>query len=91
MTACRAADVTYNTASFPSLISTLTAVLKPSAPTVRSPSLLLAYKERDPAERALWELLEAEGISMEKVEEIVGADAEGAVEIWVGKASDVRS
>ena len=80
--------MTYNTASFPSLVSTLTALLKPPSAELIRPSLLLAYKERDPGERELWELLDAEGISIEKVEEIAGAEAEGQVEIWVGKASE---
>lgn len=80
-----AADVTYNTASFPALINTLSALLNPS--TGPAPFLLLAYKERDPSERELWHMAETRGIWWEMVDVIKGHEAEGAgagaTEIWV--------
>lgn len=48
--------------------------------------LLLAYKQRDLAERDLWGLLEREGIVLEKVDEIRGSGEDGFVEIWTGRA-----
>lgn len=80
-----AADVTYNTASFPCLHSTLVNLLKPASGD--RPPLILAYKQRDIAERELWGLLGNSGISMDKVDEIQGSEEEGVVEIWVGKAT----
>lgn len=80
-----AADVTYNTASFPALVQTLTALLKPSHQAHRPP-LLLAYKQRDEAERDLWDMLRERGIVLDKVDEIQGAEEEGQVEIWFGQA-----
>ncbi|KAL7419734.1 hypothetical protein Q5752_005650 [Cryptotrichosporon argae] len=79
-----AADVTYNTASFPALVSTLDGLLTPHKGK-RPPRLLLAYKQRDAAERDLWGLLEAKGIRMELVDTVGGAGDEGPVEIWVGE------
>lgn len=75
-----AADVTYNTASFPSLLKTLTSLLSHA----RAPKLLLAYKERDPGERELWGLLEQRGVMLELVGKIRGAEEDGQVEIYVG-------
>lgn len=79
-----AADVTYNTASFPSLLKTLTSLLRPDDGP--RPPLLLAYKQRDLAERDLWKMLESEGIELRHVDTISGAEEEGEVEIWLGKA-----
>jgi len=79
-----AADVTYNTASFPSLLSTLTSLLKPE--NGKRPDFLLAYKQRDAAERDLWGLLDAKGIKLELIDTVQGCSAEGAVEIWMGHA-----
>lgn len=79
-----AADVTYNTASFPPLLSTLTSLLKPDSG--ERPSFLLAYKQRDAAERELWGLLDAAGIELEQVDTIQGSEADGAVEIWIGRS-----
>ncbi|EDQ98329.1 uncharacterized protein LACBIDRAFT_303943 [Laccaria bicolor S238N-H82] len=74
------ADVTYNTASFPSLIRTLDKLLrlgsKPSA-------ILLGYKERDAAERTLWDMAAEIGVEFEKVGERAGAGG-APVEIWIG-------
>ncbi|KZW01337.1 hypothetical protein EXIGLDRAFT_830080 [Exidia glandulosa HHB12029] len=71
------ADVTYNTAAFPSLISTL----KRLAP----PLVLMGYKERDLAERDLWRMLEESQLRMKlvRVEDVRGAGG-APVEVWVG-------
>lgn len=58
--------------------------MKPS--TGERPPLLLAYKQREEAERELWGLLQDHGIKLELVDKISGAEEEGAVEIWVGQA-----
>ncbi|ORY29539.1 hypothetical protein BCR39DRAFT_467467 [Naematelia encephala] len=79
-----AADVTYNTASFPSLLSTLTALLLPQGD--ERPYFLLAYKQRDAAERELWGMLDDKGIKVDLVALVQGAEEEGEVEIWVGRA-----
>ena len=81
----RAADVTYNTASFGSLLKTLTVLLKPKGQASRV-NLILAYKEREPAERELWDMLLKAGVRMDKVAEVPGAEEEGTVEIWLGQA-----
>lgn len=86
---CSSADVTYNTASFPSLVRTLTALLRPASPDEKQPMLLLAYKQRDPGERELWKMLEDVGIVMRLADTIEGADGgEGAVEIWLGSCEE---
>jgi hypothetical protein len=79
-----AADVTYNTASFPALVSTLTSLLKPERG--ERPEFLLAYKQRDAAERDLWGLLDAQGIKLERIDTIQGSSADGAVELWLARA-----
>lgn len=75
------ADVTYNTASFPSLVRTISSLvqLNPSKP----PVIVLGYKERDPAERTLWDMAKEIGVVFERVGERKGAGGQ-AVEIWVG-------
>ncbi|KAI0057207.1 hypothetical protein BV25DRAFT_1920310 [Artomyces pyxidatus] len=79
------ADVTYNTSSFPSLLRTLSSILALSSS--RHPLVLLAYKERDPAERELWDLLAREtGIILERVGSQAGAGGQ-EVEIWMGRRS----
>lgn len=81
-----AADVTYNTASFPSLVSTLVSLLRPDAQG-NTPMLLLAYKERDPSERELWDMARARGLTLELVDVITGHEEQGmagATEIWIG-------
>lgn len=83
----RAADVTYNTSAFPSLLSTLTSLLHPSAGLSNRPLLVLAYKERDPAERELWDMLKKRGIDMVMVDEIKGAEDYGLTEIWIGRSN----
>lgn len=84
------ADVTYNTSSFPSLVRTLSNLLSLSPtdaiPASRDlPLVLLAYKQRDPAERSLWETVEKEtGVKLVKVGKEGGAGGE-EVEIWIGE------
>lgn len=82
------ADVTYNTASFPVLISTLSRLVKfsQSKRADRHPSILLGYKERDAAERTLWDMVRDVGIDLEQVAVVSGADG-AAIEIWVGGAT----
>ena len=84
MTQTSAADVTYNTASFRSLVETLSSLLNPPRPTFPDRMLLLAYKQRDPAERDLWGMLDEKGITMRLVDEVRGSEEDGKVEIWVG-------
>lgn len=71
------ADVTYNTAAFPALLATLE--------RLRPPLLVLGYKERDVAERELWDMLRASEMKMilERVGNVAGAGGV-PVEIWVG-------
>ncbi|WWC97053.1 hypothetical protein V866_003930 [Kwoniella sp. B9012] len=79
-----AADVTYNTSAFPSLLQTLISLLTPSSD--RIPILVLAYKQRDPSERDLWKMLNDNGIKMTLVDKVVGAEVDqGETEIWIGR------
>ncbi|TFY50616.1 hypothetical protein EVG20_g11420, partial [Dentipellis fragilis] len=93
------ADVTYNTASFPALVQTIKALIALSLPlpsdpedagdthTHKRPLVLLAYKQRDPAERELWDMLEKEAsVQLEQVGAVAGAGGD-AVEIWIGRQS----
>ncbi|KAF9452441.1 hypothetical protein P691DRAFT_697045 [Macrolepiota fuliginosa MF-IS2] len=73
-------DVTYNTSSFPALVQT---VMKLMGTGEKPPVVLLGYKERDSAERELWEMMEAIGLCLEKIGERRGA-ADPAVEVWFG-------
>ncbi|KAG6898321.1 hypothetical protein C0992_011913 [Termitomyces sp. T32_za158] len=75
------ADVTYNTASFPSLVHTLSKLVKLGK---EPPLVLLGYKERDSAERSLWDLVCDFGLSLKKVGTSPGAGG-APVEIWVGE------
>jgi hypothetical protein len=75
------ADVTYNTAAFPSLVRTIGSILRGSTPP---PLVLLGYKERDPDERKLWDLASAIGVRLVKKAESTGAGGD-PVEIWIGK------
>lgn len=81
------ADVTYNTASFPSLIRTLRTLLELGDPDAndKSPLVLLGYKERDPSERTLWDLAASIGVLFEKVGERGGAGG-SPVEVWLARA-----
>ncbi|KAI0676122.1 putative methyltransferase-domain-containing protein [Trametes maxima] len=76
------ADVTYNTASFPSLIRTISALVRLSPPS-KPPVIVLGYKERDLAERTLWDMAEKIGVTFKKVGGRAGAGGR-AVEIWIG-------
>lgn len=85
------ADVAYNTSSFPALLSTLTSLLALSdhdddaAAGAREPLVLLAYKERDPGERRLWDMMMSDvGVALEQVGSEAGAGG-APVEIWMGK------
>ncbi|KAF8587885.1 hypothetical protein K439DRAFT_1336887 [Ramaria rubella] len=80
------ADVTYNSASFPSLVRTLANLLQSSkaSPEGATPCILLAYKQRDSAERELWSMLREININMVLVDKIGGASGE-AIEIWIWK------
>lgn len=77
------ADVTYNTASFPALIRTLTTLIELN-PIEKPPVILLGYKERDAAERSLWTMAEKAGICFEHVGEKPGAGG-APIEIWIGE------
>lgn len=77
--------MTYNTSSFPSLVRTLSSLIKLNATKkVKPPLILLGYKERDLAERALWEMVLAIGIVFRKVGGRSGSGGQ-EVEVWVGK------
>ncbi len=80
------ADVTYNTASFPSLIHTLESVAYLGDPLAgkKKPMVLLGYKERDPAERTLWHMMESIGFKLERVGERPGAGG-SPVEVWAAR------
>ncbi|KAH9987134.1 putative methyltransferase-domain-containing protein [Russula compacta] len=91
------ADVTYNTSSFPALLRTLASLLAPSTGTPphpprndddvgsSGPLVVLAYKERDPAERQLWDMVVREtGVVLECVGKQAGAGGL-PIEIWLGK------
>ena len=54
------------------------------------PLVLLAYKERDPAERLLWDMMTREtGVVLECVRKQAGAGGR-PVEIWLGKRKSLR-
>lgn len=78
------ADVTYNTASFPSLVRTLDRLVQLSRASAsdRSPCIVLAYKQRDAAERTLWPMLRDIDVQLELVDKVSGAGGED-VEIWI--------
>lgn len=74
------ADVTYNTASFPSLVRTICNLVK--QPTDEAfgandgeasagrPYILMAYKQREEAERKLWGMLEEKGVALILIDKI---------------------
>jgi hypothetical protein len=92
---CSAADVTYNTASFPTLVSTLKRLFTPPSPTSTPPLLLLAYKQRHASERTLWPALEAVGIDLERFGSISGHEVDLEVDVITGRdeeqGEEVRS
>ncbi|KAI0832023.1 putative methyltransferase-domain-containing protein [Trametes gibbosa] len=75
------ADVTYNTASFPSLLRTISSLIQLNP--MKRPIIILGYKERDPSERALWAMAKDIGVVFERVGERTGAGGQ-PVELWVG-------
>ncbi|KAG7093508.1 hypothetical protein E1B28_007183 [Marasmius oreades] len=77
------ADVTYNTSSFPALIRTLSSLISLNR-TEDPPVIIMGYKERDPAERSLWNMVQEIGIRFNKVAEVPGAGGT-PIEIWIGK------
>ncbi|EEB95374.1 hypothetical protein MPER_05667, partial [Moniliophthora perniciosa FA553] len=79
------ADVTYNTSSFPSLIKTMSSLTKLAAGN-KPPMILLGYKERDIAERSLWDMSREIAIQFEQVGKVDGAGGP-PIEIWVGKVT----
>lgn len=78
-------DVTYNTASFPALIETLSRLImfSMSVTPAKPPLIILGYKERDVAERTLWEMAKTIGIHFDEVAQIPGAEGT-PVEVWLG-------
>lgn len=78
----RMADVTYNTASFPSLVRMLFSLVRLCE---TPPLMLLGYKERDAAERTLWEMFRQEAsIELVLIGQVQGA-GDTPVEIWIGQ------
>ncbi|KIL65568.1 hypothetical protein M378DRAFT_76761 [Amanita muscaria Koide BX008] len=75
------ADVTYNTSAFPALMRTLRKLVKLGQ---KPPLILLGYKERDIAERSLWDLAKEENIHFILIEKIRGA-GDAPIEIWIGR------
>ena len=84
----RMADVTYNTASFPSLLRTLSSLVQLNVEHSRPPPVvILGYKERDTEERSLWGMLKSEvGIRLGKVGECEGWPESTPIEFWIGQA-----
>ncbi|PFH51028.1 hypothetical protein AMATHDRAFT_59959 [Amanita thiersii Skay4041] len=81
-TAIVMADVAYNTSSFPSLVRTLSRLVKLSE---KPPLILLGYKERDPAERDLWNMAkDVAGIDFSLVGTKSGM-RDPPIEIWIGQ------
>ena len=87
---CRMADVTYNTASFGALVRTLDNLLRLCESSSNSPMVLIGYKERDAAERTLWDMVSEIGLNLEKVGERVGAGG-APVEVWVARLERTAS
>lgn len=49
-----------------------------------APLVLLAYKERDPAERTLWDMARSIGLELEDIDSVQGAGG-APVEIYLGR------
>jgi hypothetical protein len=81
------ADVTYNTSSFPALIRTISTLIRTKEDR-GPPLLLLGYKERDPAERMLWDMMKDIGFMLEMVGKRKGAGG-ASVEVWVGSVHEL--
>ena len=82
-------DVTYNTSLFPSLLRTLSSLIKLNVENSRSPPVvILGYHERDLDERSLWGMLENEVcICLEKVGECEGWPESTPIEFWMANLS----
>ncbi|TDL23856.1 hypothetical protein BD410DRAFT_746742 [Rickenella mellea] len=78
------ADVTYNTSSFPSLVATLERLKKVGR---EPPAVLLAYKERDAAERDLWNQVTRIGLELHEIDRVNGAGG-APIEIYFGTFKD---
>ncbi|KIY62725.1 hypothetical protein CYLTODRAFT_404205 [Cylindrobasidium torrendii FP15055 ss-10] len=76
------ADITYNTASFPSLVKTLAGLIERCR---KPPVILLGYKQRDEGERTLWPMLKDVGVELTKLDEVLGAGG-SPVEIWMSNS-----
>jgi len=74
-------DVTYNTDSFPALLSATSKLLQVGK---EPPVILLGYKERDEAERSLWNMMENIGVHLEMIGLRQGF-TDPPIEIWYGK------
>lgn len=74
-------DVTYNTDSFPALLSTISKLLQKGE---KPPVILLGYKERDEAERSLWGMMENIGVRLDKIGQRPGYE-DPPIEIWFGQ------
>ncbi|KAJ7434215.1 hypothetical protein B0H11DRAFT_2119071 [Mycena galericulata] len=72
------ADVSYNTASFPSLVRTVKGLVNLNE---KKPRVVVGYKERDMSERELWAMLDTAGIKLTLVGRRRGSGGM-AVEIW---------
>lgn len=79
--------MTYNTASFPSVLRTLSSLIQLNVKHSRSPPLvILGYKERDPDERSLWGMLESKlALQLQKVRECEGWPESTPIEVWIGQ------
>ena len=72
-----AADVAYNTSSFPMLLSTLDTLFKVNS----SAKFILGYKYRDYGEAEFWELLKNINLNARLIESTMGEQG-SATEIW---------
>ena len=79
--------MTCNTSLFPSLLRTLSSLIKFYVENSRSPPVvILGYHGRDLDERSLWGMLENEvGICLEKVGECEGWSESTPIEFWIGQ------
>jgi len=80
-------DVAYNTDSFPALLTTISKLLEIGE---KPPVILLGYKERDEAERSLWNMMENIGVHLEMIGLRQGF-ADPLVEIWYGEYVPILS
>lgn len=102
-TLCRAADITYNTASFPHLIRVIKGLITGPPNTASStaqlkPPILLAYKQRHQDERELWDMARNElGISWHKIAQLDGHEVSLDVDVTCphsehdGQTGSIRS